>query len=38
VVELPRDFSHDDAGDAGQRLVEQVRAVVGEGRSPAKLT
>ena len=30
VVELPPGFSHDEAGDAGTRLIEQVRAVVGE--------
>ena len=29
VVELPAAFSKDDAGDAGQRLVEHVRAAVG---------
>jgi anti-sigma B factor antagonist len=28
VVELPAEFSRDDAGDAGQRLLAQVRAAV----------
>lgn len=35
VVELPRAFSHDDAGDAGPRLIEQVRAAIGAGQSPS---
>ena len=29
VVELPADFSHDDAGDAGVRLIERVRSAMG---------
>jgi anti-sigma B factor antagonist len=29
VVELPFDFSNQDAGEAGRRLVDQVRAVMG---------
>ena len=29
VVELPADFSHDDAGDAGVRLLERVRSAMG---------
>ena len=28
VVELPADFSHDDAGDAGVRLLERVRSAI----------
>jgi anti-sigma B factor antagonist len=36
VVDLPGEFSHADAGEAGRRLVEQVRAVAGEGRAPAR--
>ena len=29
VVELPADFSHEDAGDAGIRLLERVRSAMG---------
>ena len=29
VVELPADFSHEDAGDAGVRLLERVRSAMG---------
>jgi anti-sigma B factor antagonist len=29
VIELPADFSHRDAGDAGAQLLDRVRAVVG---------
>jgi anti-sigma B factor antagonist len=32
VVELPADFSHDDAGSAGQRLLDDVRAAAGGDR------
>lgn len=31
VVELPAGFSSDDAGEAGQRLIEQIRAVASVG-------
>jgi len=31
LVELPADFSHREAGDAGSRLLDQVRAVIESG-------
>jgi len=36
VVELPAGFSSDDAGEAGRRLIEQVRAAAGGGPGPAR--
>ena len=35
VIELPANFSSDDAGEAGRRLLEQVRAVIGAGAAPS---
>lgn len=35
VIELPAEFSRTDAGDAAQRLLDQVGAVIGSGRGSA---
>jgi anti-sigma B factor antagonist len=38
VIELPRGFSHRDAGEAGHQLLEQVRAAMGYRDAPRSST
>jgi CheY-like chemotaxis protein len=36
VVDLPTDFSHDEAGEAGERLLTRVRETLGPGQLPSR--